>query len=242
MSNSKTTTMPNNSKLFPLYVYAPAAIFLAVILIISISANMPLPFFFRDTAAIGKIPFYAGIASNIGIMLWAATVGICFLAFAVLRNCSAQPVLKQFFWAGGFISLLLLLDDALQIHEVIVPRFLGLSSNWVFLLYAAIAVLFIVRFRDLIAKGRVTLFFTSLIFLGLSVFINRLHAYDMAHLLFIEGRAARFFIEDGFKLLGITGWMGFFANTAFVALTSRKKATAAPEAPARSAPESKPVS
>jgi hypothetical protein len=65
--------------------YLPAlAALLGVGLLAWITGQRPW-YFTSDPFVLGHLPFYAGILSNVGILLWSASAAICFFTATVVK-------------------------------------------------------------------------------------------------------------------------------------------------------------
>lgn len=118
---------------------------------------------------------------------------------------------SAFFLYFGFASAFLLLDDFFLIHEQ--ASSFGFSEKYFFLIYGLIIMggLFIFR-REILASDYLLLVI-ALGFLGASIGVDVIQSR-------IEGLIGewRILFEDGFKFLGIVGWMGYFAHCSFAEL------------------------
>jgi hypothetical protein len=71
----------------------------------------------------------------------------------------------------------------------------------------------VLHYRTCILDSAYPLLIAALVFLSASVAVDVVDAHVPA----LDGEAG-LFLEDGFKLLGIAGWLGYYARTCFVAL------------------------
>ena len=202
-------------KLMPTLVilYLPAFGLLVLVALASYISGVPVSKFTGDPALVMRAHPLVGVVSNIGVLLWSATVTICFFSAAHIRRKDEMRELYLFLLASGFFTMLLMFDDLFMLHDELFPEYLHFPQNLVYLVYMGIALFYLFRYRASILKTDYVLFFLALGFFALSVgmdFVqpNKAHALLSAHYLF----------EDGFKLLGITGWLGYFARTAFRAV------------------------
>ena len=89
---------------------------------------------------------------------------------------------------------------------------LGIPQPLVLLAYAVMVGLFLVRFRVLIAHSDKSFLVLALAFFAASV------AVDLMPGAWSRAWGWLYLLEDGCKLLGITGWLGYFATVAASAL------------------------
>jgi hypothetical protein len=174
---------------------------------LSQATGHPLSRLTRDPAAILRFPLYIGILSNIGIIFWSATVGICLLASLSLRR-SGNRGESLFFLCSGLLGLLLTLDDLFLLHEDLIPGTLGIAEKGYALGYGIVILGYLLIFwRSILASDYFVLLF-SLAMFGFSIVIDtKLKATETTN-----------FIEDGLKFLGILMWTLYFARSAHSAL------------------------
>jgi hypothetical protein len=189
-----------------LIAYAAAVLLVAAAAIQSARKQLPITFFFSDVATTANLPFYAGIVSNVGILLWTvAAVAACF-AGSVLRLRGGDPRLARFLLASGAFSALLMADDLFLVHEMVAPYYLGIPQNVVLGSYGVLAMAGFAAFNDTIRRTEYQLFALAVAFLALSVAIDLASALVPNEVLW----------EDSTKLLGIVAWCLYFTRTAFV--------------------------
>jgi len=154
----------------------------------------------RDPAAIADEPFYLGALSNFGLLLWAGSVSICLLTYAVLVRDGGEREWRLFFLAFAAFTSILMFDDMLMLHESVMPDLFGLPDKFAFGLYAILALASFVGLRSTIFKTHYLLLLVSLSFFALSILVD---IQDMP-------AAQTALVEDGAKLLGILGWFVYF--------------------------------
>ena len=89
------------------FMYYLPVIFLLVLL--GVQKSVPPDMVLRDPAAIANEPFYLGVVSNIGLLLWASSVCACLLAYAVITRDGGDREWRAFFLASaGFTSILMM--------------------------------------------------------------------------------------------------------------------------------------
>jgi hypothetical protein len=161
--------------------------------------------FLRDANAVLHAPFYIGIVSTLGFILWGATITICFFSYFFLRRVVPGAKDALFLLCSGLLSLLLLSDDMLQMHEVVYPLIFGIDEKIVYMIYGALTLLYLIYFRDSILRNEYPLLIIALGIFGISmaaeIFLNSLHG--------------QVFIEDGAKFVGIAMWLAYFLQVSF---------------------------
>ncbi len=206
---------------------APTALLLCLTYWLASLKGMPLATFVRDPAAVTGSPFYTGALSNVGNLMWCATAALCLFTGVVTRS-SARPsdaATVRFFLIAGFLSALLLFDDLFLMHEVIVPKYLGLPDDLLYAVYIALIAALVGGCWTAFSQTAYLVFLLSLGFLGASFGLDWITDSRRLAPLF-ESRDFRFFVEDSFKLLGIATWLGYFGWSCHDELT-RPAASAA---------------
>lgn len=186
--------------------YTPILILLGSIGVVGLYRHIPIKLFFSDPAALGKIHPLAGFISNIGVLLWAFCTAICLFS-AFILYITGKKNLLAFIFCAGIITLILMLDDFFMIHEFLGPRYFHINEKIIYIFYMLLIFLFLLKFIKKIIYSRFILLIASLFFFTVSVLID-----VIPNSIVIPGRL---FFEDGFKLLGITGWFGYFVNLCF---------------------------
>ena len=199
--------------------YVPAALLVVAVAAGAFVTGAPPSSFTRDPAVLlGTHPF-VGVLSQIGVLIWMATVSISLFTAALLRARSGSRVEWSFLLGAGLLTLWLLLDDFFMFHDWLFPDILGIRQRYVLAGYVGITALFLARYAWFILRTNYSLLVVALTFLALSVGIDQLpdrwFRWDQLYL-----------IEDAAKLLGIAGWFAYFAHTA-VSLVRRNDWTTA---------------
>lgn len=107
---------------------------------------------------------------------------------------------------GGFINLILFLDDLFMLHERIFPGYFGVSEKIVFLFYGVLILFYFVTFRKVVMETDFGFASLAIFFFTLSTLIDALPESLLPwHHLF----------EDGFKFFGIVSWFGYQFSVCF---------------------------
>lgn len=157
---------------------------------------------FRDAREVMQAPFYVGLGSDLGIFLWVASASISLFTYFLLKKYARSVKIPQFFLFSALLSLLLLSDDWLRIHELLESEF-GINEKIVFAIHALSLLLFLVFFRDEIVHSNYVILFIALGFFALSLII------DLPTVHFV----GKIFVEDGAKVIGIATWMTYLSHT-----------------------------
>lgn len=173
---------------------------LLILVLINALTGIRVSVFMRDAVQVMDAPFYTGLYSNIGILLWAATTAITLFAASLVQ----ERDWKLFLWGGGLITAFFLLDDLLIFHEVVFPQYLGIPEIGVPLIYAVMLGFFVLRFRRQLPETEWIVPLMTLFLFAVSVLVD----------LSPEEFHGIYLIEDGAKLLGIALWATYFIKLA----------------------------
>ncbi|UHQ54915.1 MULTISPECIES: hypothetical protein [Microbulbifer] len=197
--------------------YLPVFLGLVALVLLSRLLEVPLQNLTRDPLAVVRAPFYTGILSNLGILLWCATAAICLFSAVLLGPLGGAGEKRLFLlWSGAFTTVLLL-DDLFLLHEVVFPYYLNLRERYVILLYGFCMVVFLLRFWRLILQTDFLIFLCACGFFTLSLGVDKLPE-DILPLHHI--------FEDGSKFIGIVSWLFYLGRMSFLFLLEAVPATA----------------
>ncbi len=205
-----------------LAVYAIVLIFFIILDLISRSSDhITLSYFTRDISAIGNLPFFAGLVSQLGGLFWAATLAICVFTFFVLKRQGQNAVSsRRFLIQAAILTGVLLLDDFFLFHEDIGPDYLHISEKLIIPAYGLIALGFLFfNFREILASEYLILGLALGLF-GLSVFMDAVHLEKYEQLGRLINEQSSIFLEDGFKFVGVITWLVFFSRYAYQRLSA----------------------
>jgi hypothetical protein len=169
-------------------------------------------YFTVDPFLIGNLPFYAGILSNLGILLWTASATVCFFSAAILRNEEFVNRYKWFLVMSGLITSLFLFDGLFQMHRIFYPKYLHLSTFMVYWVYIILGLWYLLFFRKQIMESEYLMLALALGFLGLAVIIDTLSIAP-------RGNTA---LSDFSKFFGIVSWFIYFIRTCRKALRNEE--------------------
>jgi hypothetical protein len=192
--------------------YVPAAALLLGAVVASRVKGRSLGMFTSDpTTIMGANPLI-GVVSSIGVLGWCATASLCLFTWGVTRHRVAGRLGDTFLLIPGLLTTVLMLDDLFQIHETLAPLYLGGPDDLLTVLHALVLLAWAVVFRRRILQTEYLLLLVAAGGFTVSVVIDALTQaqYD-----------SRYVLEDGFKFLGIVGWLGYFGRVCFRELTGR---------------------
>lgn len=175
-----------------------AAALLTLPILFKITHHLPTDAWMRDPVQYLNGAIYVGFFSNLGILCWMAAFTSCAFGYQITRD--------TFFLYSAAFTGLLMVDDLMLIHDVLVPEILGLPEKLVYALYAGYALWYFYRFRERLLKKENLIFFISLGFLASSVGLD---CFEKP--LGLGARIPAYYvIEDGLKWMGIVNWACFF--------------------------------
>ncbi len=170
-----------------------------------------------DPATITGQKFYLGALSNLGILGWCISAGICFFCAALIKYRPYERETYSFFLGSGLISAVFLFDDLFLIHEKIFPDYLLIPQKLLLLAYGLSMILFFWKFRRKVINRNLLLITLAFAFFALSV------SLDMRFIPLPESIAEsslRSLMENGSKFLGIVSWSLYFVSVGFQSIST----------------------
>lgn len=158
---------------------------------------------YRDLIAIGEVPLWSGLISQIGgmVMTSAAAIGL----FAYFAADRAKRPSREFLLFAGALSLVLAVDDILLLHDGWLLR-AGVPEALTQMTYGVAAIAFVIAFRrQLLAMDRLA----QACLLGA---LGAMACSAVADVLMES--AANLYVEEGSKQLGFVFWLLFVARAA----------------------------
>jgi hypothetical protein len=197
-----------------LFVYLAIGLLFAGVGFLSQVVNgASLEFFLRDIVATGKLPFFAGFVSQLGGMLWCASLTVCLFSLLILRRQNGSLASsKRFMLQAAILTGVLLLDDIFLFHEEVAPNYLHIPENLVMAGYLLLGVAFVFLNVNEILSSEYLLLGLALAMLGISIFLDALPIDDLGLRYF--WKRLEIFLEDGFKFAGIATWLIYFVRYA----------------------------
>jgi hypothetical protein len=196
-----------------LLIYIPPLLVLGFVVWLSWITHEPIGHFTRDPAAIAGTNSHWGMISNLGVIFWATTVGICGFCSVLLRGKPDTLYSSSFFLFGCFLTSLLLFDDLFMAHEMLSGTWLSgkwaIRERYTLGTYLVITVVFIVTFRKQIMQSDAIFLASAFGLFALSLGIDLLPEHILSSYLQVV-EDGHHLLEDGAKFLGIVGWFGYF--------------------------------
>ncbi len=189
-----------------IYFLLSSVFLLIAVALVSSYLEIPVSIFTRDPMAVASGHPFFGFVSNIGVILWSASVTVSFFAYILLKTNNAPQNTIQFVASGGALSLILLFDDLFMLHDRIFPMYFGLGEKLIFLVYGLFFLAYIIVFFKKIINTNFVYLTLSVFFFSLSIVVDILpeSLLPMHHL-----------FEDGAKLLGIVSWLSYHFSVAY---------------------------
>jgi hypothetical protein len=207
---------------FLLFLYLPIVLFFILLGSISrASGDITLSYFTRDISAIGRLPFYAGLVSQIGGLLWSAALTICIFTYFFLRR-QDQKSSRQFVLHATLLTAVLLLDDFFLFHEDIGPDYLHIGEKVIVLFYLFLCMGFLLLNIREVLSGEFVLLGAALALFGISIFIDAVDLDEIDLYESFVSEQLNIFLEDGFKFVGVATWLAYFARYGYHKLVSRE--------------------
>ena len=177
--------------------------------------QVPIYLFVADVFAIADIHPFAGLLSNVGVLLWCATATICFFVSGALRQSKNLKVIS-FFLASACLSTYLLIDDFFLFHEELAPNYIGVPQDVVLMLIGIAVVAYLVWFRRIILRTQYGFMLAAVGFLTISVAVDTVLKPWLLPL-----GEWKSLLEDGAKLIGITSWFSYYVKAAYQFLSEK---------------------
>lgn len=143
-----------------------------------------------------------GFLSYIGILLWCTTSAVTLFTASVLYRRGGNGVTPMYLIYAGVLTGILMVDDLFMLHDYLIGHLP------MYILYALLAGYFFYRYFHRIRQDTFLLLLAAVGFLAVSVAMD----------LFLPNEGLEYFLEDGFKFLGIMSWALFFIIAARDAL------------------------
>ena len=154
-----------------------------------------------DANAVNGAAFFHGLISTAGTAIWMGSALLILLSILLPRSRADAPFLILML----ILTLALSLDDLMQLHEIVLPTYLGVSESVTYAVYLALTLAALVVSRRTILENEPLLLTASLAFFAASVAADTVLA-DMPLLWRLSG----FAFEDGCKLIAIVLWTTYF--------------------------------
>ena len=190
-----------------LWAYGITGLALCVPVTAKLMWDIPPEAMLRDGVSVMGAPVYTGALSNLGLVLWGGAAAVCFFAAAVRKDA------RGFWMSAGALTVVLLADDWLLLHEHAFPVYLGISEYLVYGTYGAALLLYLVSFRAMLWRADWPLLLLAFTWFAISLGVDRLDGLVEVPALYLW--------EDGAKLFGIVSWLLFHGRLAGSTIAAR---------------------
>jgi len=168
-----------------------------------------------DPAESAGISPLTGFFTQIGLFQWAAAIGVCLFSSSFSGKVNPENFAWRLFLNfSAVLSLLLLFDDAFQLHETYYYALVDKNNISLFTknffeavffgFYALLIGFYITRFRNFYKKTNHRILSAALICFVMSLLIDVIPHEDSSRSMLIE---------ESFKFLGISMWLFYLADS-----------------------------
>jgi hypothetical protein len=200
-----------------LLIYVPILLLFAAIAVVSrATPGLEMAYFTRDITAIADIPFYAGLVSQLGVILWSAAVAVCLFTTLMLRLQKRSLSAQRFLFQAGILTALLLLDDVYLFHDSVFTEYLHIRQRYVFLLYFVLILSFLLLNLQVILESEYWILGIAFSLFGASLFFDNVHLYKLEPFAALITKSRSTILEDAPKLAGIATWLLYFTRYAML--------------------------
>jgi hypothetical protein len=165
----------------------------------------------RDTAAVLHGHPYDGMISMLGLFLWSASAGICFLSYSLIK--AGNSAMKGVFFYGGALSLFLGFDDCFQLHEEVFIHAFPFAEKLFYLVYIGSIIGYFFRFKNELFETKFLFWIGSMCLFLVSMLLDILDPF-VSH---------QVYYEDCCKFAGIFLWFIYYAKTSYNVLQIKNR-------------------
>lgn len=212
----------------------PSVSVLAVVVLVNVFYQVSVADMTRDVSHIANIHPLLGILSNLGILLWCVTASICFFTTMMIRRIKSKDKFR-FLLFSALLSAYCMIDDFFQVHEYLVPHYLGLNEKVAILALGIATIVYLLVFMRVILQTNFGLLLLALGFLASSIVVDTIFTSLLSNVI---GSDLNHLLEDGFKWLGIAAWCSYFVHTCYQMLVGARGASYSAVVPDTRASES----
>ena len=212
------------------FLYLPIGLlFLVVGGLSRVSGNVTLSLLMRDTAIMGRLPFYAGLGPKVETVLWSASLTVClFTLYALQRRADHFAGTRRFLLQVAILTGLLMMDDIFLFHGEIAPKLLNIGGHVVIAAYLVMAIVMLTSNRTEILSSEYLILLLALGLFGASIASDAFSKLTGGLPQFLD--QIRVFLEDALKFAGTATWLTYFVRYAiqkFESLSNERAITAA---------------
>jgi hypothetical protein len=191
-----------------LFVFFITIIVIIAAYLVSVIKEVPPGFMTTDPLQTAEFPWYTGLLSNLGVILWSVSIG-CAFSIAILLPNNRQ--VAHFLIATGTLSIVLVIDDMFRLHDSFFLSRLNIPEYFTFFIYGLILSIYLVSFYRVILSDISFILLTgALLFFGASIILDMFTPYS----------SIETFIKGSLKFIGIALWLTY--NFVFVVRMSKQ--------------------
>lgn len=187
------------------YTFVPALIVVGGVAVARATVGTPIEHLTTEPTMLGQVPGYYGLVSTLGVMCWAAAVGMFLMGACLLYDRLGRRD-AAFLTASALLTGYLAIDDAFTLHEQLLPS-IGIPEEAVYAGILVAVLAYAAVFRHEIARSAWLFLVLAVGFLGTSVVIDK--GYEL--LGSPGGGGLAIWAEDGAKFIGICAWVAYAA-------------------------------
>jgi hypothetical protein len=151
--------------------------------------------------------FYLGLGSNLGVILWGATVSILLFTWFALGPGPVRAHAGRGLLAAAGLTTVLLADDMLLLHDRVFRYEWRIPEHQTLVIYGVIGLACLMAaFRVIRESPDRVLFISVVVLFALALVLDFIDETDTT----LTGSGA---LEDGAEFLGVIGWLAFWSRT-----------------------------
>ena len=161
----------------------------------------------QDPQVTTDTAFYLGLGSNLGVLLWGATVSILLFTWFALGPGAVRAHAGRGLLAAAGLTTLLLADDLLLLHDRVFRYEWRIPEHQTLVMYGVIGIAcLLVAFRLIRESPDRVLFVSVVVLFALALVVDFIDETSTT----LTGSGA---LEDGAEFLGVIGWLAFWSRT-----------------------------
>jgi hypothetical protein len=223
-----------------LIIYVPITL---IIIGLAAQRQIPVLMLVDDIAAFTEMPFYTGIVSNAGVLVWTTTAAVCWFIYAFGRITEQKKEIQWFILGSALITSYLGLDDLLMLHDSVLIYYFNVSELISYGLYGSLVTAYLISFRHTIAETDYLLLVLALGLFAVSILVDSYELFMSPELIsstrdqFNQTNTAskdldsniapfkistiRYLVEEGAKFMGIVAWAAYFIRFCWQVMIKR---------------------
>lgn len=173
--------------------------------------HLPANLLFADPAKATHAPFYLGFFSCLGLILWTAAAVASGAGAQLAHGDPRTHALGRFLAGAAGISLVLLVDDWLMLHDHVGPHLIHVPQKVFYAAYGLMVLAWLWAGRRVVLETPAVYLAAAIAFGMVSVAVDTLA--PRSNLAVVA--------EDGTKLLAILSWTFYFTRVSSRLITAR---------------------